>query len=83
MNTRSSDKEQSDSTSSGGDCYVVDTTGAGDSYIGGFLTATALGCSQETAMLLGTSVAAEKLQSLGSRKGLPTSEKLLNKLLNL
>lgn len=63
--------------------YVVDTTGAGDSYIGGFITAALLGWSPELCMLLATAVVAEKLQHVGSRKGLPTSQKLVDKLSGL
>ena len=63
--------------------YIVDTTGAGDSYIGGFIASSLFGWSPEMCMLLGTAVVAEKLQNVGSRKGLPTSDMLVDKLLSL
>eukprot|EP00596_Hydrurales_sp_CCMP1899_P005447 CAMPEP_0119034894 /NCGR_PEP_ID=MMETSP1177-20130426/1909_1 /TAXON_ID=2985 /ORGANISM="Ochromonas sp, Strain CCMP1899" /LENGTH=416 /DNA_ID=CAMNT_0006992703 /DNA_START=127 /DNA_END=1377 /DNA_ORIENTATION=- len=62
---------------------IVDSTGAGDAYIGGFLTGWAQGFSDENCMKLGTSVAAIKIGHKGARGGLPTPEELNQKLRSL
>ena len=56
------------------DVEVVDTTGAGDAYIGGFISALLRGCRLENCMKLGTVVAAQKIKKLGARDGLPSQD---------
>lgn len=52
---------------------VVDTTGAGDTYIGVFLCALLWGCPLSSCMRLATLAAAHKLRALGARDGQPAS----------
>jgi len=59
---------------------VVDSTGAGDAFIGGFLAGFIRGYSKEISMRMGTIVAAEKLRGIGARSTLPTVEKLMSVL---
>lgn len=51
---------------------VVDTTGAGDSFIGGVLTGLLHGFPLDKCLQLGTLCAACKIRQPGTRKGLPT-----------
>ena len=67
---------------------IVDTTGAGDAFIGGFLVGFASGYTLEVDigriyvsfvqenLLLATLTASEKLRGLGSRTTLPTVKRL-------
>ncbi len=55
---------------------VVDTTGAGDAFIGSIVYGLATGLALKDAMRLGTVVAACKCTALGPRPGLPTVEQL-------
>lgn len=55
---------------------IVDTTGAGDAYIGGFVSALLQRCKLANCMKVGTMTATEKLRALGSRDGLPTADRL-------
>jgi sugar/nucleoside kinase (ribokinase family) len=48
---------------------VVDTTGAGDCFVGGFLSALARGCSWEDAALYANAVGALSVQQLGGVEG--------------
>ena len=50
---------------------VVDTTGAGDAFIGSMCYGVATGMELKDAMRLGAYVAAKKCGSLGARPGLP------------
>jgi len=50
---------------------VVDTTGAGDSFIGSMCYGVATGMELKDAMRLGAYVAARKCGALGARPGLP------------
>jgi sugar/nucleoside kinase (ribokinase family) len=49
---------------------AVDTTGAGDSFCGGFLAARGLGRSLREAARLGNAVAAQCIQKIGGTEGL-------------
>lgn len=51
---------------------IVDTTGAGDSFIGSFCFGIATGMALPNVMRLGAYVAARKCTALGARPGLPT-----------
>ena len=53
---------------------VVDTTGAGDSFIGSMCYGVAAGLQLEDAMRLGAYVAARKCTKLGARPGLPARD---------
>lgn len=55
---------------------VVDTTGAGDAFIGSVLYCIATGVSPRDALKLGSVVAACKCTALGARPGLPRGEHL-------
>lgn len=51
---------------------AVDTTGAGDGFIGGFATATTNGADLGQALVLGAKVGALAVTTLGAQAGLPT-----------
>jgi sugar/nucleoside kinase (ribokinase family) len=53
---------------------VVDTTGAGDSFVAGFLTATVKGWDLERRAALGCAVAALNIRKVGATGGIPTFE---------
>ena len=53
---------------------IVDSTGAGDSYIGGFITGLLHGLDDDECMKLASLVASEKLRGAGARGSLPTAE---------
>jgi len=55
---------------------VVDTTGAGDAFIGGFLSAFVLQQSNTVCLKLGTMAATHKLGFPGARTGLPVRKDL-------
>lgn len=55
---------------------VLDTTGAGDSYIGGFVAALARGESVEEAMEYGTRSSALAVTKLGAVDGMPTDREV-------
>jgi hypothetical protein len=61
---------------------VVDTTGAGDAYIGGLLCGLLGGLPTAAAMTLGSAVAGRKLKYEGARNGLPTRADLIHMLTN-
>ncbi|KAG2424569.1 hypothetical protein HXX76_014449 [Chlamydomonas incerta] len=61
---------------------VVDTTGAGDSFIGSVLYGLCTGMSLPGCMRLGAVVAAAKCTQLGARPGLPTRCNLSQDLLH-
>mmetsp|Transcript_62070 Transcript_62070/g.140401 ORF Transcript_62070/g.140401 Transcript_62070/m.140401 type:complete len:175 (-) Transcript_62070:13-537(-) len=52
---------------------VVDTTGAGDSFIGGVLYALRFGYTLDAALAAGSYVACQKIQDQGARRNLPSS----------
>jgi len=58
------------------DEQVVDTTGAGDAFIGGFLAALIHRMPLDQCLQVGTMCAAQKIKQPGSRKGLPTVNNL-------
>lgn len=60
---------------------VVDTTGAGDSFIGSVMYALVTGLPLPSALRLGAVVAACKCTALGARPGLPRREQLRPELL--
>ena len=55
---------------------VVDTTGAGDAFIGGFIHAILSDHSPTTALVMGSYVAGRKVLARGARGGLPSLEEL-------
>jgi sugar/nucleoside kinase (ribokinase family) len=55
---------------------IVDTTGAGDSFIGGFIFAFLNNYAEEDCLRIATWVASEKLRGAGSRSTLPTLQRL-------
>ena len=62
-------------------CYhvkAVDTTGAGDAFVGGFIGALDDGESFETSVVRGTAAAAFAVQAVGATAGIPNHENLLN-----
>lgn len=56
---------------------VVDTTGAGDAFDAGFLTALIKGKSLEECLKWGIGTASIKIQKRGARSGLPTLDELV------
>ncbi|MDW7660944.1 MAG: ribokinase [Bacillota bacterium] len=58
---------------------AVDTTAAGDSFIGGLLTKISKGSSMKEALEFATEVAAFTVTRLGAQKSLPTLEELLER----
>lgn len=61
---------------------VVDTTGAGDAYIGGVIYGLVTSLPTVQCMALGARVAASKLQKAGAREGLPRREDVEGHLLS-
>ena len=59
---------------------IIDTTGAGDSFIGGFLVGVTSHLHPLHCLRLATVVAAEKLKGMGARSTLPTTTKLVQVL---
>jgi hypothetical protein len=59
---------------------IKDTTGAGDSFIGGFLTGLTSHFHPQHCLQLGTAVASEKLKQIGARAALPTTAQLVEVL---
>lgn len=62
-------------------CYhvkTVDTTGAGDAFVGGFIGALDDGESFETSVVRGTATAAFAVQAVGATAGIPDQEELLS-----
>ncbi len=55
---------------------IVDTTGAGDAYIGGFLVAYLANMTLQQSMKFATIIASENLKCQGARDCLPTMDKL-------
>ncbi len=55
---------------------VVDTTGAGDAFDAGFMTALISGMRKEDCLRWGTAAASLKIQRRGARGGLPTINEL-------
>ena len=53
---------------------IVDSTGAGDSFIGGFITGLLHGFCEKNCMRLASLVASQKLRGQGARGSLPTSK---------
>lgn len=62
---------------------IIDTTGAGDSYIGSFLRYLLVGISIDDCMKLATIVSSMKLRGRGAREGLPTNQQVYARLLSL
>jgi len=63
---------------------LVDSTGAGDAFIGGFLSAWVTGLGDDASCLaLATTVAAAKLRKKGAREGLPTVEEVNGRIHDL
>lgn len=57
---------------------AVDTTAAGDSFIGGFVNGLAAGLTFEEAINRGTRVAAISVTRIGAQTSIPTLEEVLN-----
>lgn len=57
---------------------VVDTTGAGDSFVGGFLTGISKGIEFEDSLILGNAVASHCVSMLGASDGIKTFEQTMN-----
>ena len=53
---------------------IVDSTGAGDSFIGGFLTGLLHGLCDEELLKLASIVSSQKLRGVGARSSLPSSK---------
>lgn len=53
---------------------AIDTTGAGDAFVGSFGVALALGYSEEAALSLGCACASDSVTRLGSQSSYPTPE---------
>lgn len=49
---------------------VIETTGAGDAFCAGFLTALVRGCSPEEGMLTATAASAQVIQAVGANTGM-------------
>jgi sugar/nucleoside kinase (ribokinase family) len=60
---------------------VVDTTGAGDSFIGSIIYGLVTGLPLDRTLQLGAVVAACKCTALGARPGLPRRDQLAAELL--
>lgn len=60
---------------------VVDTTGAGDAFIGSVVYGLVTGMKGEKILQLGSVVAAAKCTALGARPGLPRRDQLTHSLL--
>jgi sugar/nucleoside kinase (ribokinase family) len=58
------------------DCQVIDTTGAGDAFIGGYLLALLEGRNPGTCLRLGSWVAGQKLHGPGATAALPSAQML-------
>ena len=61
---------------------VVDTTGAGDAFVGSLICGLATGLGIEAMLRLGAVVAACKCTALGARPGLPRRSQLSAELLS-
>ena len=61
---------------------VVDTTGAGDAFIGGFIAAYVHNQPLEQCLQIGTLCAAHKIRQPGTRLGLPTLDQLETVVVN-
>lgn len=59
---------------------VVDSTGAGDAFIGGFLAAFVQGFNEQACLRLASLVAAQKMKGVGSRSKLPHLSEVLSLL---
>ncbi|MGL5965563.1 MAG: ribokinase [Fusobacteriaceae bacterium] len=57
---------------------AIDTTAAGDSFIGGFVKGISEGLKMEDAIELGTKVAAISVTRIGAQTSLPTEEEIKN-----
>ena len=67
------------------DRKIVDSTGAGDSFIGGFISGILYGLMDDECLRLGTLVASEKLRGQGARSTLPDAlriESILSRVRN-
>ena len=53
---------------------IVDSTGAGDSFIGGFITGLLHGLCERESLKLASIVASQNLRGAGARTQLPTSK---------
>lgn len=62
------------------DFQVVDTTGAGDSFIGGFLCGIAKGWKLEECAVFASAVAGHNVAVKGATKGVPDFETIMNYL---
>lgn len=60
---------------------IVDSTGAGDAFIGGVLYGLLTGMDYERMLSLASHIAAEKLKGIGSRSALPRRENVPDMLL--
>ena len=62
-------------------CYhvpVVETTGAGDAFVSGFLTGVGQGKTLEECVQLGTAVSAFAVQAAGATAGVPDYDTVVN-----
>ncbi|MFL9880928.1 ribokinase [Herbaspirillum rhizosphaerae] len=57
---------------------AVDTTAAGDTFIGGFVAALAEGCSEADAIALGQRAAAISVARVGAQTSIPTRQEVTN-----
>ncbi len=60
----------------------MDTTGAGDAFIGSMLYGVATGMDPKRCLLLAALVAATKCTAVGARGGLPHAHRIRNTLLS-